>query len=78
VVLRFREPHVDRPYRVTGYPVTTIVFCAVCAFLIYSAVTYKWHIAVAALAILLCGLPLYLLSNRLGGNANGTSKPGGE
>ena len=36
IVLRFREPDARRPYRVTGYPLTTIVFCLVCAFLIQS------------------------------------------
>ncbi|OHB59270.1 MAG: hypothetical protein A2167_05545, partial [Planctomycetes bacterium RBG_13_46_10] len=43
IVLRHKEPHVERPYRVTGYPLTTIIFCAVCAFLIYSAVSYAWN-----------------------------------
>jgi amino acid transporter len=64
LVLRYKEPHVERPYRVTGYPVTTIIFCAVCGFLIYSAVTYKPQIAACALAILLLGLPIYWISSR--------------
>jgi len=64
IVLRFKEPGVERPYRVTGYPIPTLVFCAVCAFLIYSAVTYKPWVAAAAGAILLLGLPIYRLSTR--------------
>jgi len=64
IVLRFKEPHVERPYRVTGYPVTTILFCAVCAFLIYSAVIYKPWIAAASCIILPLGLPIYWLSKR--------------
>ena len=64
IVLRFREPDVERPYRVTGYPVTTIVFCAACAFLIHSAVTYKPWIAAVSFAILILGLPLYWVSQR--------------
>jgi basic amino acid/polyamine antiporter, APA family len=63
IVLRFKEPHVQRPYRVTGYPLTTIVFCLVCAFLIQSAASYKPGVAQGALLILLLGLPLYWLSN---------------
>ena len=63
-VLRRKEPEVHRPYRVTGYPVTTIIFCAVCVFLIYSAVDYKPQVASAALGILLLGLPIYWLSSR--------------
>jgi amino acid transporter len=65
MVLRFKEPDVERPYRVTGYPVPTIVFCVVCAFLIQSAASYKPGVAIGALAILLLGLPLYWLSNWL-------------
>ncbi len=69
VVLRHKEPHVARPYRVTGYPVPTVVFCAVCAFLIYSAVVYKPWIAVAALGVLLLGLPIYAVSRSQSGEA---------
>jgi len=64
IVLRVREPGVVRPYRVTGYPVPTIVFAAVCLFLITSAVRYKPQVAVTALVILLAGLPIYWLSDR--------------
>ena len=64
VVLRAKEPGVVRPYRVTGYPFTTLVFCAVCGFLIYSSVAYKPWIAAAALVICLLGLPIYWASSR--------------
>lgn len=39
-VLRRKEPHTRRPYKVTGYPVTTIVFCVCCVFMFYSCVSY--------------------------------------
>jgi amino acid transporter len=62
MVLRRREPDVRRPYRVTGYPFTPLLFAGVCGFLIYSAVVYKPVIAVAAGLLLVAGLPLYWLS----------------
>jgi amino acid transporter len=65
-VLRSREPGVTRPYRVTGYPVTPLVFAGMCVFLIYSAVIYKPWIALAACGLLLVGLLLYLLDRRMG------------
>ncbi|MDD4872026.1 MAG: amino acid permease [Kiritimatiellae bacterium] len=65
VVLRFKEPHVERPYRVFGYPVTPIIFVGTCAFLIYSAVIYKPWIALFSCGLLLLGLPLWMLSNRM-------------
>jgi len=64
VVLRRTAPHVERPYRVWGYPVTPLVFAAVCAFLIHSAVTYKPWIAACSGLLLLSGLPLFWLSRR--------------
>lgn len=67
IVLRFKEPYVERPYRITGYPVTTIIFCAVCAFLIYSAVSYAWNQMPKSLCllegILLAGMVIYCLTD---------------
>ena len=63
-VLRKRDPATPRPYRVTAYPLPTLLFCAVCLYLIYSSVAYKPHIALAALAILLLGIPVYRFSRR--------------
>lgn len=65
LVLRSKEPVRERPFRVPGYPVTPLVFAAVCLFLIRSAVLYKPAVALAAGALLLLGLPLWWLSLRL-------------
>jgi len=63
IVLRFKEPNVERPYRVTAFPFTTIIFCAVCAFLIYSAVSYAWNQMPKSLCllegVLLAGMAIY-------------------
>jgi amino acid transporter len=40
LVLRARDPHAERPFVVPFYPLTPLVFCASCAFLFYSSVTY--------------------------------------
>jgi len=62
IVLRFKEPHVERPYRVTGYPLTTLVFAGVCAFLIYGSIMYKPLLSAVALGIIFLGLPIYWLT----------------
>ncbi|KPJ59233.1 MAG: hypothetical protein AMJ46_12085 [Latescibacteria bacterium DG_63] len=64
IVLRRKEPHVRRPYRVSGYPVTPVVFAVVCTFLAYSALTYKPLVAAASCGLVLLGVPLYWLSAR--------------
>lgn len=66
IVLRIREGAASRTYRATGFPVTTIVFCLVCAFLIVAAVDYKPIMAVAALGVILLGVPAFGLSEMVG------------
>jgi amino acid transporter len=72
IVLRFKDPGVERPYRVLGYPVVPIVFCCVCGLLIYKSVEYAvlpepmgldkpWIVAVP-FVVLSLGLPIYWLS----------------
>jgi amino acid transporter len=63
IVLRWKEPDTERPYKVTGYPLTTIVFGVCCALLIYSALVYNLRDAAICCAILLTGVPVYWLSN---------------
>ncbi len=65
MVLRRRHPELPRPYQMPGYPITPVIFCVVCAFLAYSAVVYRPWVALAALGILLAGLPLYAISQLL-------------
>jgi len=40
--LRFKEPLAPRPYKVTGHPFTTGIFCLSCLFMLYSSVSYAW------------------------------------
>ena len=62
LVLRHRAPAMDRPFRVPGYPWTTIAFCVVCVLLIHGAFAYKPLISTLALAFVLAGVPVYALS----------------
>jgi basic amino acid/polyamine antiporter, APA family len=67
IVLRWREPDVERPYRVTGYPVVPLVFAACCGLLIYKAFEYNPLWARTSWSILLAGLPVYWVSAYFGG-----------
>ena len=62
-VLRRKEPRTLRPYKVTGYPVTTVIFCACCIFMLYSSVSYalanKPKGIVSLSGVLLAGLIVY-------------------
>ena len=55
-VLRRRHGGVERPFRVPLYPVTPLVFCAACAYLFYSSVTYAAsrdavHVSLVVMAV---------------------------
>jgi len=41
-VLRYKEPEALRPYKVTGYPVTTIIYCCCSVFMVYSCLSYAF------------------------------------
>jgi amino acid transporter len=62
IVLRYRDPAAPRPYRATGFPVTTLTFCLVCGFLIVAAVGYRPTMAVASMMVILLGVPAFRLS----------------
>jgi len=67
VVLRFKEPGVERPYKVTGYPVTPLIFSAVCALLIYNSLNYAKNFKPVSLVVLVvllaAGVVVYLATS---------------
>lgn len=62
-VLRRREPHVERPFRVPLYPVTPALFCLTSAGLLWSSLSYTGGGAIGGIAVLALGVPL-LIANR--------------
>jgi amino acid transporter len=55
IVLRLREPHVPRPFRVPLYPLTPLVFAATSAYLLYSSLAYTGIGALVGVAVLALG-----------------------
>jgi amino acid transporter len=41
-VLRVREPQVERPFKVPLYPVLPALFCATCAYMLWSSLSYVY------------------------------------
>lgn len=39
-VLRYREPHAERPFRVPLYPLLPALFCAMCLYMLWSSLSY--------------------------------------
>ncbi|MBW4425869.1 MAG: amino acid permease [Nostoc desertorum CM1-VF14] len=63
LVLRIREPHIVRPFRVPFYPFTPLLFCTVCGYLLYSSLVYTGVGAVAGVLVVAAGIPLLLWNN---------------
>lgn len=61
MVLRIREPHSFRPFRVPLYPWTPILFCTVCVAMFQSSLAYTGKGALLGLSVLMAGLPFLLL-----------------
>ena len=71
-VLRRREPHVERPYRVPLYPLLPAVFVAVCATMLWSSLSYVSgqdvggvNAAWIGVAVLAVGVVLLVVLSRL-------------
>ncbi|MFC3197485.1 APC family permease [Parapedobacter deserti] len=54
-VLRKKEPNTPRPFKVPWYPLTPIIFCASCAYLLYASLAYTGVGALVGVAILALG-----------------------
>ena len=64
-VLRARHPDASRPFRVPLYPLTPLVFCASCVWLLYSSIAYTKIGAAVGMGVLVLGvIPLWLERSR--------------
>ena len=61
IVLRVTDPR-PRPFRVPLYPWIPLIFCATCAYMLYSAVAYAGWLSLLGLLPVAAGVPLYGLS----------------
>jgi amino acid transporter len=59
-VLRRREPNALRPFRVPFYPLTPLLFCLVCGYLLYSSLAYTNVGAIVGVVVVAAGIPFLL------------------
>jgi APA family basic amino acid/polyamine antiporter len=64
VVLRRRHPDWQRPYRVTGYPLTVLIFVVVSVAFVANTLIESVRSSLMGLGLLLMGVPFYLWSTR--------------
>lgn len=64
IVLRIKQPDLDRPYRMWGYPVTAVVFLLITAWFLGNMIVSRPVPSLAGLALILTGVPIYLFWER--------------
>ncbi len=63
-ILRRKMPDAHRPYKVWGYPVVPAIFILFCLFLLYNTIATRPREATIGMALILAGIPVYLLLQR--------------
>ena len=63
-VMRRREPHAERPYKVWGYPLVPALFVVFCVALIIITCFTHPREAVIGTVLMLSGVPFYFWWNR--------------
>jgi basic amino acid/polyamine antiporter, APA family len=61
-VLRTQEPERPRPFRVPLYPLTPLIFCVTCVYMLHSSLAYTGPGAVVGVGVLLAGVPMLFLA----------------
>lgn len=65
VVLRRKHPEWPRPYRVTGYPFTVLIFVLVSSAFVVNTLVESARSSFMGLGLLLLGIPVYVWSRRM-------------
>jgi basic amino acid/polyamine antiporter, APA family len=63
-VLRIREPDTKRPFQVPFYPLTPLLFCGVCGYLLYSSLAYTGVGAILGVVVVGLGIPFLFWNER--------------
>lgn len=66
LILRRIDPDRVRPFRVPLYPLTPLLFCAACSYMLWSSLAYTGIGAVVGVIVLLSGVVVLLLSRSFG------------
>ena len=63
-VLRVKDKTTPRPWTVPGYPVVPLIFCGMCAYMLYSAAVYAGKLLVIGALPVFVGLIFYWFARR--------------
>jgi len=64
IILRHKQPDVDRPYKVWGYPWVPILFCLIAAAIVLNTIVNDFKNSFWGLLVVATGLPAYFYWSR--------------
>ena len=62
IILRTKDSDIKRPFRAPFHPILPIAFCASCLYMLQASVAYTGVGALVGVAVLLAGVPVYLVA----------------
>ena len=62
IVLRIKEPFIKRPFGAPLHPLLPLAFCASCLYMLQASIAYTGVGALVGVAVLLAGLPVFLVA----------------
>jgi APA family basic amino acid/polyamine antiporter len=63
-IFRHWEPNAERPFKVPFYPVTPLLFCGTCVYMLYSSLAYTGAGGLVGVGVLVVGVILLIFDKR--------------
>lgn len=64
IILRYRDRDIPRGFKVPFFPVLPILFCMMCAYMLYSSIAYARGLILFGIVLLAVGAPLYWIGRK--------------
>jgi APA family basic amino acid/polyamine antiporter len=78
IAFRIKAPMLARPYRTIGYPIPPLIYMALAVFLVIDFILLKPLTSGIGFLIVLAGIPVYLIWQRIGASQGARAGPGRE
>lgn len=62
IILRIKDPHINRPFRAPLHPLLPLAFCASCLYMLRASIAYTGIGALVGVMVLLAGVPVFLVA----------------
>ena len=64
IILRYKFPHIERPFKVWGYPLVPAMFILICTALVINTLVFYPRESLFGLCLAISGIPVFILSQK--------------